>query len=269
MHEPLLLVSDLWKSYPRSRSPFWRHSQGGESLFHAVAGVELSLEGARCLGVVGESGSGKSTLVRMLSGLLPPSRGRILLAGKPISTKQRDPRERAQIQLVFQDPTESLNPAFSVRRTLEEPLRRLQGIRDPRELRQRVEQLADTVQLPHALLDRLPHQLSGGQKARVGIGRALAPGPRVLLLDEPTTALDVSVQARILLLLADLRERLRMGSLLVTHDLGVVRLLCDEVIVMNSGKIVERGSVSSVMERPEHPYTRSLVEALPSLPGAA
>jgi peptide/nickel transport system ATP-binding protein len=263
------LVSDLWKSYPKRAPRLFRREDPSDALFHAVAGVELALEEGRCLGVVGESGSGKTTLIRMLAGLLAPTRGRILLAGKAIHKDRRDPRERAQIQLVFQDPSESLNPAFSVRRTLEEPLERLHGIRERRELRERVEELADMVQLPRALLERLPHQLSGGQKARVGIGRALAPGPRVLLLDEPTTALDVSVQARVLLLLADLRERLQMGSLLVTHDLGVVRLLCDEVVVMKSGCIVERGPVSSVMTQPEHPYTRALVEALPRLPGAA
>lgn len=267
MTEPLLLASDLWKSYPRPSQLFARAGNKPEE-FHAVAGVELELEPAQCLGVVGESGSGKSTLIRMLAGLLAPSRGRILLAGKVVGG-QRSARERAEIQLVFQDPTESLNPAFSVRRTLEEPLRRLHGIHDATELHERVEELVDMVQLPRTLLDRLPHQLSGGQKARVGIGRAIAPKPRVLLLDEPTTALDVSVQARILLLLAELRDRLQLGSLLVTHDLGVVRLLCDRVVVMKHGKIVESGSVSAVMERPSHPYTCSLVEALPQLPRAS
>lgn len=263
MTEPLLSVSDLWKSYPPASQPLLRTGETVKE-FHAVAGVSLVLDSAQCLGVVGESGSGKSTLIRMLAGLSAPSRGRIELAGKPVAGR-RSARERAQIQLVFQDPTESLNPAFSVRRTLEEPLRRLRGIHDPTQLRERVEELVDMVRLPRALLDRLPHQLSGGQKARVGIGRAIAPRPRVLLLDEPTTALDVSIQARILLLLAELRERLELASLLVTHDLGVVRLLCDRVVVMKFGKIVESGSVSAVMERPSHPYTCSLVEALPQL----
>lgn len=265
MSEPLLLVSDLWKSYAKPQRLFER---GEPPVFHAVAGVELRLERACCLGVVGESGSGKSTLIRMLAGLLKPTRGRILLGGKAIGTGARTPAERAQIQLVFQDPTESLNPSFTVRRTLEEPLRQLQGITGEAELASRVKELADMVQLPASLLDRLPHQLSGGQKARVGIGRAIAPKPRVLLLDEPTTALDVSVQARVLLLLADLKERLQMGSLLVTHDLGVVRLLCDAVLVLKGGQVVEADSVAEVMQHPQHPYTRSLVDALPRLPSA-
>jgi peptide/nickel transport system ATP-binding protein len=268
MTQPLLRVTDLWKSYPTSGGSFFAKERG-PSLFHAVAGVSFELEEGRCLGVVGESGSGKSTLVRLLANLLRPTRGAIELEGRDIVARPRDPVARASVQLVFQDPTESLNPSFTVRRTLQEPLVRLKGVTGAAALDAGVRELADLVHLPIELLDRLPHQLSGGQKARLGIARAIAPEPRVLLLDEPTTALDVSVQAKILLLLAELRERFGMAQVMVTHDLGVVRLLCDSVVVMKGGRIVERGATGEVMRSPAHEYTRSLVEALPALPRAS
>jgi len=267
MHEPVLLVSDLWKSYPHpTRRPFlsrWRAPSDADS-FHAVAGVELSLERGECLGVVGESGSGKSTLVRMLAGLLRPSRGRILLNGRVVDLGDRG-TSRARVQMVFQDPTESLNPSYRIERILGEPLELLGKTRGAVERRARVESLCDLVRLPKELLERFPHQLSGGQRARVGIARALAPEPDVILLDEPTTALDVSVQARILLLLADLRAKLGTSFVFVTHDLGVVRLFCDRVIVMKDGRIVEEGTVRTVMSNPQHPYTQSLLRALPRI----
>jgi peptide/nickel transport system ATP-binding protein len=262
---PVLDVTDLWKSYPRKRGLFARLASRAEpEHFHAVQALEFRLFAHECLGVVGESGSGKTTVSRMIAGLLPPSRGRLLLDGKPIG-EPGSGLTRAAVQMVFQDPTESLNPSFTVRRTISEPLRLLRDMRDVAAVQARVQELADLVQLPRALLDRYPHQLSGGQRARVGIGRAIAPSPRVLLLDEPTTALDVSVQAKILLLLAHLKQRLDMSMILVTHDLAVVRLLCDRVIVMKEGCIVEHGSVGDVMAAPQHEYTRSLLAALPRM----
>jgi peptide/nickel transport system ATP-binding protein len=264
MTKPILEVSDLWKSYPRRRSLFEARRSRDDDPFHAVRRVELELGPGECLGIVGESGSGKSTLVRMLAGLLAPSRGRILLQGKLVDLAGRGD-SRSRIQMVFQDPTESLNPSFRVDRIIAEPLRLLHGMRGGPALSARVDELSDLVQLPRPLLERFPHQLSGGQRARVGIARALAPSPDVLILDEPTTALDVSVQARILLLLSELRARLGTSFLFVTHDLDVVRLLCDRVIVMKEGQIVEAGSVSQVIGAPSHAYTRTLIEALPQI----
>ena len=258
--KPVLDVVDLWKSYPRKQSLFERLANRSEpEHFHAVRALDFRLFAHECLGVVGESGSGKTTVSRMIAGLLAASRGRLLLDGKPIGVTG------ARVQMVFQDPTESLNPSFTVRRTISEPLRLLRGMREPAAIDARVEELADLVQLPRALLDRYPHQLSGGQRARVGIARAIAPSPRVLLLDEPTTALDVSVQARILLLLADLKQRLDMSMILVTHDLAVVRLLCDRVIVMKEGQVIEHGSVADLLAAPQHEYTQSLLAALPRM----
>jgi peptide/nickel transport system ATP-binding protein len=267
MSETLFEVSGLEKSYAKKGRSLWRRWRApatSEDRFYAVRDVSFALARGECLGVVGESGSGKTTLVRMLAGLVPASGGRILFRGAPLELA-RGGSERARVQMVFQDPTESLNPSFTARATIEEPLRLLAGMRPGAALARRVDELADRVRLPSALLDRYPHQLSGGQKARVGIARALAPEPDVVLLDEPTTALDVSVQARILLLLADLRAQLGTSFVFVTHDLGVVRLMCDRVIVMKDGRIVERGALARVLEAPEHPYTRSLLDALPRI----
>jgi peptide/nickel transport system ATP-binding protein len=171
---------------------------------------------------------------------------------------------RAGIQLVFQDPTDSLNPRFTAYDTVTEPIQRLTNLRDKAQLQARAAELADLVGLPQELLGRFPHQLSGGQKARVGIARAIALNPKLLVLDEPTSALDVSVQAVILHLLADLRSRLGMSYLFVSHDLNVVRLLCDRILVMYLGKIVESGPVDEVFNRPRHPYTEALISAIPS-----
>jgi oligopeptide/dipeptide ABC transporter ATP-binding protein len=171
--------------------------------------------------------------------------------------------QRALIQMVFQDPIDSLNPRFTAFDTIADPIRRLGGISGSRSVVERVLALADMVGLPRELLGRYPHQLSGGQKQRVGIARAVALEPRLLVLDEPTSALDVSVQAVILKLLDALRRRLGMSYLFVSHDLNVVRLLADRVLVMYLGRIVETGPVREVFERPRHPYTRALLSCVP------
>ena len=173
---------------------------------------------------------------------------------------------RKRIQMVFQDPTDSLNPRFTAARAIADPILRLGDVRGRGAVRARCEELATQVGLPLHFLDRFPHQLSGGQKARVGIARAIALNPELIILDEPTAALDVSVQAVVLNLLQDLKDKLGMSYLFVSHDLNVVRLLCDRVIVMKTGRIVEQGPTERVLFAPEAQYTRDLLEAIPHPP---
>lgn len=233
---------------------------------HAVDEVTFDIAAGESLGLVGESGCGKSTLVRLLARLLDPTAGRILFDGHDIGAVRaaqfaRHP-QRSAVQMVFQDPTDSLNPRFTARQTIAEPLRLLRGM-DAAAAQRGVDDVAAQVGLPPELLARFPHQLSGGQKARVGIARALAVQPRLLILDEPTSALDVSVQAVVLQLLDRLRRELGLSYLFVSHDLNVVRLLTDRVLVMYLGKVVEQGPVTQVFGAPRHPYTQALVAAIP------
>ena len=247
--------------------------RGTRQWLHAVDDVSFSIAPGECVGLVGESGCGKSTLVRLLARLLDPTGGQILFDGADVGavpTRRFAGRpERAKIQMVFQDPADSLNPRFTAFDTIGEPLRRLGHLSNRAARRRRIEEVAELVGLPRELLGRFPHQLSGGQQQRVGIARAIAVHPSLLILDEPTSALDVSVQAVILHLLADLRRRLGMAYLFVSHDLNLVRLLSDRVLVMYLGRVVESGPVAEVFDRPRHPYTRALISAIPALdPGA-
>jgi oligopeptide/dipeptide ABC transporter ATP-binding protein len=233
---------------------------------YAVDDLDLQIGRGESVGLVGESGCGKSTLVRLLARLLDPSGGRIVFDGQEIGAVPargfaRHPL-RARIQMVFQDPTDSLDPRFTARDAIAEPLRLLTDM-DAARRAARVAEVAEQVGLPRELLARFPHQLSGGQKARVGIARALAVGPQLLILDEPTSALDVSVQAVVLQLLDRLRRELDLSYLFVSHDLNVVRLLTDRVIVMYLGRVAESGPVDDVLSRPRHPYTQALVDAIP------
>jgi oligopeptide/dipeptide ABC transporter ATP-binding protein len=258
MSEALLQVEALHKRFPVA-------GRRG-AMLHAVDDVSLYVGPGESVGLVGESGCGKSTLVRLLARLLDPSNGRIVFAGQELGEIRaerfaRTP-QRASIQMVFQDPTDSLNPRFSAREAIGEPLRLLSPL-SAAEIERRVDEVALQVGLPLALLPRYAHQLSGGQKARVGIARALAVKPRLLILDEPTAALDVSVQAVVLQLLAELRTSLGLSYLFVSHDLNVVRLLTDRVAVMYLGKIVETGPSEAVFRAPRHPYTQALVSAIP------
>jgi len=222
--------------------------------------------------LVGESGCGKSTTSSMITRLLDATDGEIQFEGEdltkmPARDFARNPRRR-DIQMVFQDATDSLNPRHTSAQSIAEPLRRILNM--PRgEIQDRVHELATQVGLPHTLLSRFPHQLSGGQKARVGIARAIAVNPKLLILDEPTAALDVSIQAVVLNLLADLRAKLGMTYLFVSHDLHVVRLLCDHVVVMKNGAVIEQGPTEQVMETPASAYTKSLLDAAPHLPDTA
>lgn len=258
---PLLRVERLVKHFKVGRN----------AMLHAVDDVSLSIAAGESIGLVGESGCGKSTLSRVLARLIDPDSGSMVfktetgpidLSGKPARRFARDP-QRGVIQMVFQDPHDSLNPRYTAHDTIGEPLRLLLGMQDSAQIKARIQELADWVGLPPELLSRYPHQLSGGQKARVGIARALASNPRLLILDEPTAALDVSVQATVLQLLAELKVKLGLSYLFVSHDLNVVRLLCDRVLVMYLGKVVEHGPAEKVFRSPQHPYTQMLVAAIP------
>jgi peptide/nickel transport system ATP-binding protein len=235
----------------------------------AVADLSMSMRAGESVGLVGESGSGKSTTARMICRLIDPSEGEILFDGYSISSVpardfHRSP-SRKDIQIVFQDPNESLNPRFTAFDCIAHPLLRLLGMRGGDALRQRVEECALRVGLPKELLSRFPHQLSGGQKARVGIARAIACRPRLLVLDEPTAALDVSVQAVVLQLLDRLRREDNLAFLFVSHDLNVVRMMCDRTIVLRAGCIVEQGESRKLFANPQTDYARELVAAVPHI----
>ncbi|MBB4429726.1 peptide/nickel transport system ATP-binding protein [Bradyrhizobium sp. CIR48] len=274
--KPLLLVEKLVKEYPRQGATatlgklFGRKPPLEPDVFRAVDGISFSIGHGESVGLVGESGCGKSTTSMMVMRLLDQTSGLIQFDGEDIGAIQpasfaRLP-QRSRIQMVFQDPTDSLNPRFTAARAIADPIMQLSDIRGRDGLRARCEELATMVGLPHNLLDRFPHQLSGGQKARVGIARAIALHPKLVILDEPTAALDVSVQAVVLNLLQDLKARLGMSYLFVSHDLNVVRLLCDRVIVMRTGRIVEEGSSEQVLSDPQDDYTKELLTAIPHPP---
>lgn len=256
--EALLDVRNLTKTY-----------QGESGPVHAVKGISFTVKKGQSVGLVGESGCGKSTTSEMLVRLTDSTAGEILFDGEDIATIPAGTfarnRRRGDIQMVFQDATDSLNPRHTARHTIAEPLLRIGGLRG-KTLSTRIEELAGLVGLPLPLLDRFPHQLSGGQKARVGIARAIALEPKFLILDEPTAALDVSIQAVVLNLLMDLRAKLGMSYLFVSHDLHVVRLLCDHVVVMKAGEIVEQGETLQIMSNPQEAYTKELLSAAPKPP---
>ncbi|MER7006509.1 ABC transporter ATP-binding protein [Dactylosporangium sp. NPDC000555] len=231
----------------------------------AVHDVSFTVAGGRTLGIVGESGSGKSTVARIAMGLLRPDAGEVRFAGAAWSAlPERDRRpHRGRIQLIHQDPLSAFDPRFTTAQVIGEAL---SGLPDRSARRRRVAELLDTVGLPAALAERRPAEMSGGQRQRVAIARALAPGPQLLVCDEPVSALDVSIQAQILDLLAQLQAGQGLAMLLISHDLGVIRYLSDDVLVMKDGAVVERGPVDEVFERPKHPYTRQLLAAVPRLP---
>jgi ABC-type glutathione transport system ATPase component len=255
---PLLDVKNLVK----------RYDQGAP----AVADFSMTMAAGASIGLVGESGSGKTTTSRMICRLIDPSEGEILFDGVSIGhLAARDFHRspvRKDIQIVFQDPNDSLNPRFTAFDCIAHPLLRLVRMRPGEALRRRVEECATRVGLPLELLPRFPHQLSGGQKARVGIARAIACRPRLLVLDEPTAALDVSVQAVVLQLLDRLRREDNLSLLFVSHDLNVVRMMCDHTIVLRDGRIVEQGESRALFDNPRTDYTRELVDAVPHIAAA-
>ena len=273
---PLLLVEKLVKEYPRQGATatlsklFSRKPPVELENFRAVDGISFSVGRGESVGLVGESGCGKSTTSMMVMRLLDQTSGRIAFDGDEIGAIMPNAFARLplrkSIQMVFQDPTDSLNPRFTAARAIADPIMQLGNVRGRDALRARCEELAGLVGLPVNLLDRFPHQLSGGQKARVGIARAIALHPKLVILDEPTAALDVSVQAVVLNLLQDLKASMGMSYLFVSHDLNVVRLLCDRVIVMRTGRIVEQGPSERVLGDPQDAYTRELLTAIPHPP---
>ena len=269
---PLLVVEKLVKAYPRKGfggfgKIFQRKPAPEPETFRAVDGISFTINRGESVGLVGESGCGKSTTSTMVMRLIDKSDGVIMFDGEDIGAIAAKAFAklplRSRIQMVFQDPTDSLNPRFTAARAIADPIFRLGNLKGRQAVRARCEALARQVGLPVELLDRFPHQLSGGQKARVGIARAIALNPELVILDEPTAALDVSVQAVVLNLLQELKDTLGMSYLFVSHDLNVVRLLCDRVIVMRAGRIVEQGPTEEILVSPQAQYTRDLLAAIP------
>jgi ABC-type oligopeptide transport system ATPase subunit len=236
----------------------------GRPPLRAVDGVSIEVRRGRTLGVVGESGCGKSTLARMMVGLLQPTAGSIELDGRSVEELAREDRKalHRKVQMVFQDPLGSLNPRKTVRAILEAPLKALHGM-DQKARRERVAELMSLVSLRAEFTERYPHEFSGGQAQRIGIARALAAEPELIILDEPVSALDVSVQAQVLSLLAELQKRLDLTYVFISHDLAVVETISDEVVVMYLGRIVERGSREQIFADPQHEYTRLLLSSVP------
>ena len=251
MATPLLAVEGLTKHFSTRRATL-----------KAVDGVSFTLEEGRSLGLVGESGCGKSTTARLILRLLEPTAGSVRFRGRELTTLSQAEmrRVRSQLGIVFQDPYASLNPRMTLRNVVAEGLRVWHPEAD---IDRRVAELLELVGLAARFARRYPHELSGGQRQRVAIARALAPGPSLLICDEPVSALDVSVQAQILNLLADLQRELRLTILFISHDLAVVRHVCERVAVMHLGRIVEIGTRAQVYGNPRHPYTAALLSAVP------
>jgi ABC-type glutathione transport system ATPase component len=258
----LLRVDGLRVEY-RPRSGPLRQTQ--PSLV-AARDVSFAIGEGATLGLVGESGSGKTSVARAILGLAPMAGGSVFLNGREFAAPGRVPgrSERRQVQMVFQQPTASLDPRMRVGDSIAEPLRHLVGLRGAA-IRQRVEELLVMVGLDASSASRYPRQLSGGQRQRVAIARAIGPSPKLLICDEPTTSLDVSVQAQIINLLTELQTRTRLSLLFISHDLALVRQIASTVAVMYQGEIVQLGSAADVLDRPTHPYARALIQAVPRL----
>ena len=260
----VLQASDLTKHF-RARRGFF----GGErGVVRAVDGISFAIDPGRTLGVVGESGCGKTTTAKLVLGLEEPSGGSILFAGRDLAGLDTAGRRdyRRSVQAVFQDPYASLNPRMRISAIIAEPLVTNETV-EPAELKRRVSELLDLVGLPERSADLFPHEFSGGQRQRIAIARALVLSPRLVVLDEPVSALDVSIRAQILNLLRDLQDRLGLSYLFIAHDLAAVAHMSHEIVVMYLGKIVESGKAQTIALEPLHPYTKALFSAaLPSHP---
>ncbi len=257
---PLLDVKNLVQRYALPRESLFRPA--GQVL--ALNGVSARIEAGKSLGVVGESGSGKSTFARVVMALERPTSGSVSLLGRDLNQLPADELRRARrdFQMVFQDPYGSLDPRQTIARIVAEPLTALERV-DRATQRARVAAVLKQVGLRDADMDKYPHEFSGGQRQRIAIARALITQPKLIVADEPVSALDVSVQAQVLNLMEDLQEQFGLSYILISHDLAVVDYLCDEVAVMYLGRIVEQGAPEDLFERCAHPYTRALLEAVP------
>ncbi|HET7326295.1 MAG TPA: ABC transporter ATP-binding protein [Nocardioidaceae bacterium] len=255
----ILRVENLTKHFPVDGG-----SRGRGAVVHAVDGVNFDVKAGETVGLVGESGCGKSTTARCIVRLLKPTSGRIQFLGRDLATvRHREMRKmRQEVQMVFQDPYASLDPRLTVHESIAEPLRVFRRYRRGRG-EKRIRELIDLVGLKPEHANRYPHEFSGGQRQRIGIARALALGPRLLVLDEPVSALDVSIQAQVINLLEDLQEELGLSYLFIAHDLAVVRHICDRIAVMHLGHVVEIGERNQIFETPTHPYTQALLSAVP------
>lgn len=262
MSEPILELRDVRTHFPVSRGFILRRHVG---TVKAVDGVTLSVARGEVLGLVGESGCGKSTLARTIMQLAPATGGTVVLEGKNLSsgTAGEIHDARRHLQMVFQDPYASLNPRMTVFDTLAEPLR-VHRVCEASAVAARVAELMRLVGLAPRFMRKYPHEFSGGQRQRIAIARALALEPKVIIADEPVSALDVSIQAQILNLLTQLRRKMNLSLIFIAHDLSVVKHISDRIAVMYLGRIVELGPAASVIERPLHPYTRALVSAIPT-----
>jgi peptide/nickel transport system ATP-binding protein len=259
---PLLAVEQVTRTYTLPREKLW----GKAPLVHALQGVSFSVRTGQSLGIVGESGSGKSTLARLVMALEPPSAGRVSILGRDMAslTPTDLRRARRDFQMVFQDPYGSLDPRQTVERIVTEPLQ-AQGETSAAQCREQARDVLASVGLRPTDLDKYPHEFSGGQRQRIAIARALITRPRLIVADEPVSALDVSVQAQVLNLMQDLQQQFGVTYLLISHDLAVVDHLCAEVAVIFQGRIVEQGSPLTLFKNAAHPYTRALLDAVPRM----
>jgi oligopeptide transport system ATP-binding protein len=263
MTSPILSVRDLHVTFPAPQTKKWPWSTAGK--VHAVNGVSFDLEAGKTLGIVGESGCGKSTLIRAIAGLITPESGQVALDGEVVDYAVRSDLQglRRQVQMIFQDPVASLNPRMAVREIVSEPLRYFRPELSAQERNDLTRDMLDRVGIAERNFNRYPHEFSGGQCQRIGIARSLVTHPRILLCDEPVSALDVSIQAQVINLLRDLQQEMGLTLIFVAHDLGVVRHISDDILVMYVGGMMEKASADRLVGDPQHPYAQALLSAVP------